>query len=228
MSRALRQTAALMAKDLRIELRTREILYTSLLFAIVLVTVFLFSGFGETADIRRAAPGVLWVCLAFVGTLVFSRTFQREREERAVLGLLLAPNALGPLYTAKLLVNWILLCAVELLLVPVVAAVFGLDLSSIGLPLAALMVAGSLGYCALGTVLAAALSSLRLREVLMPLVLFPLSLPLLLAGVKGTSAMVDSGSVEAALPWFSVVLAFDALFVVLSRWLFAEALDGRT
>jgi heme exporter protein CcmB len=223
---AVQQTAAIVGKDLRVELRTREVLYTSLLFAVVLVTVFLFSGFGETVDLARAAPGVLWVSLAFVGTLVFGRTFAREREQRAVVGLLLAPNALGPLYVGKLLVNIVMLGAVEVLLVPVVGAVFHLDLGRIAAPLFALLVAGTVGFCALGTVLAAALSTLRLREVLMPLVLFPLCLPLLLAGVKGTSVLVESGTLEAALPWLAIMLAFDALFVVLSWWLFNEALDG--
>ena len=223
---AWQQTLALIGKDLRIELRTREVIYTSLLFAIVLVAVFLFSGFGETADIRRAAPGVLWVSLAFVGTLIFGRTFQREREQRAVLGLLLAPNALGPLYTAKLVVNLAMLGAVELVLVPVVAAVFKLDIGLVALPLVALLAAGTLGFCALGTVLAAALSSLRLREVLLPLVLFPLCLPLLLAGVKGTALLIDTGEGSAVMSWLTIMLAFDGLFLVLSRWLFGEALDG--
>ena len=226
MSLGLQQTRALLTKDLRIELRTREVFYTSLLFAVVLVTVFLFSGFGETADVRRAAPGVLWVCIAFGGTLVFGRTFQREREQRAVLGLLLAPNAIGPLFVAKLSVNVLMLGAVEMLLLPLVAAVFRLDISAIIGPLVALLLAGTLGFCALGTVLAAALSTLRLREVLMPIVLFPICLPLLLSGVKGTSALIETGSAAAALPWLSIMIAFDALFLVLSRWLFAEALDG--
>lgn len=224
--RSVSQAVAIAGKDLRIELRTREILYTSLLFSVVLITVFIFSGFGELADVRRAAPGVLWVSLAFVGTLVFGRTFQREREQRAVVGLLLAPDALGAAYAAKLFVNIVLLGAVELLLVPVVAAVFRMDLSGVLLPLMALLAAGSVGYCALGTVLAAALSSLRLREVLMPLVLFPLCLPLLLCGVKGTAALIETGSASSAWQWLMIMVAFDALFLVLSRWLFAEALDG--
>ena len=226
MSRRIRQVRALVAKDIRIELRTREVVYTSLLFAVVLVTLFLFSGFGETADTRRAAPGVLWVSLTFVGTLVFGRTFQREREERAVLGLLLAPGATESLFYAKLIVNLLFLGSVEAILVPLVAILFKLDLSSVALPLTALLAGGTLGFCALGTVLAAALSSLRLKEVLMPLVLFPLALPVLLAGVKGTSALLTDPTWAAIEPWLMLIVAFDALFLVLSRWLFREALDA--
>lgn len=222
----LRQIRALVAKDIRIEVRTREVLYTSLLFAIVLVTLFIFSGFGETAETRRAAPGVLWVSLTFVGTLVFGRTFQREREERAVLGLLLAPDATDSLFAAKLIVNLLFLGAVELLLVPLVAVLFKLDLALVAGPLVVLLVTGTLGFCALGTVLAAALSSLRLKEVLMPLVLFPLALPVLLAGVKGTSALIESPGWASINSWLTLIIAFDALFLVLSKWLFRQALDS--
>lgn len=222
----LRQVRALVAKDVRIEVRTREVLYTSLLFSIVLVTLFIFSGFGETAETRRAAPGVLWVSLTFVGTLVFGRTFQREREERAVLGLLLAPGATDSLFVAKLIVNLLFLGAVELLLVPLVAVLFKLDLAQVAGPLFVLLATGTLGFCTLGTVLAAALSSLRLKEVLMPLVLFPLALPVLLAGVKGTSALLDAPDWSSVTSWLTLIIAFDVLFLVLSKWLFRQALDG--
>ncbi|MFT6399911.1 MAG: heme exporter protein CcmB [Bradymonadia bacterium] len=222
----LRQIAAMIAKDLRIELRTREVLYTSLLFSVVLVTLFIFSGFGETADTRRAAPGVLWVSMTFVGTLVFGRTFQRERDERALLGLLLAPGATKSLYWAKLCVNLLFLGSVEVVLVPLVAMLFKLQLCLVLGPLVTLLAAGTLGFCALGTVLAAALSSLRLKEVLMPLVLFPLALPLLLAGVKGTSALIDTPGWQSVQSWLTLIVAFDMLFLVLSAWLFRQALDS--
>ncbi len=222
----LDQTAAIVAKDVRIELRTREILYTSLLFSIVLVTVFLFSGFGELADIRRAAPGAMWVCITFVGTLIFARTFQREREQRALLGLLLVPNVTDSLYVGKLLVNLALLGVVELLLVPIVALAFRIDLVPVAGPMFALLALGSFGYCALGTVLAAALASVRLREVILPLVLYPLCLPLLVAGAKGTAVLLETGEAAAAGDWLKLLVAFDVLFVVLSRWLFSHALEG--
>ncbi len=222
----MRQILAMIAKDLRIELRTREVVYTSLLFSVVLVTLFVFSGFGETADTRRAAPGVLWVSMTFVGTLVFGRTFQRERDERAVLGLLLAPGATKALYWAKLFVNLLFLGSVEVVLVPLVAALFKLQLGTVLGPLTVLLAAGTLGFCALGTVLAAALSSLRLKEVLMPLVLFPLALPVLLAGVKGTSALIDAPGWESIQSWLTLMIAFDLLFLVLSAWLFRQALDS--
>ena len=225
MRRFVGQTIAIVRKDLRVELRTREVLYTATLFALFLVTVFVFSGFSEVALMRDAAPGVLWVSVAFVGTLVFGRTFQREREERAVAGLLMVPGILDALFLGKLVVNVLLLGLVELLLVPAVALTFRVDLLPIALPLFVVLGLGTLGYATLGTVLAAALASVRLREVIMPLVLYPLCLPLLLAGVQATASLVRTGSVPMG--WLGVLVAFDLLFLVLARWLFGEALDPR-
>lgn len=225
MRRFVGQTIAIVRKDLRVELRTREVLYTATLFALVLVTVFVFSGFSEVALMRDAAPGVLWVSVAFVGTLVFGRTFQREREERAVAGLLMVPGILDALFLGKLVVNVLLLGLVELLLVPAVALTFRVDLLPIALPLFVVLGLGTLGYATLGTVLAAALASVRLREVILPLVLYPLCLPLLLAGVQATASLVQTGSVPMG--WLGVLVAFDLLFLVLARWLFGEALDPR-
>lgn len=221
----MRQLRAIVAKDLRVELRTREVLYTSLLFSIVLVTVFLFSGFSELSVMREAAPGVLWVSIAFVGTLVFGRTFQREREERAVAGLLLVPGILDALFLGKLLVNVLLLSVVELLLVPAVVVTFRVDLIPVLGPFLLVLGLGTLGYATLGTVLAAALASVRLREVILPLVLYPLCLPLLLAGVQATAGLVNTGAIQGG--WLGVIVAFDLLFLVLARWLFGEALDPR-
>jgi heme exporter protein B len=223
MNRVLRQTAAILTKDLRIELRSREVIYSAVLFAVVLVTVFLFSGF-ETAQIARgAAPGVLWVAIAFTGALVFSRTFQREREDRALVGVLLSGPVLDALFLAKLALNFVLLAGVQLVLVPVVLATFRVEPASWPQFILVLSL-GSLGFCIMGTVLAAALATMRLREVLLPILLYPLCIPLLICGVRAT-ADLTSGETDTT-DWLGILIAFDALFVVLGRWLFGEAVDG--
>lgn len=223
MSRFVRQYRAILGKDLRVELRTREILYTAVLFSAVLVTLFVFSGFETAALVTGAAPGVMWVSIAFVGTLVFSRTFQRERDEGAIEGLLLVPGIIDALYLAKLTFNLLLLGLIEAVLVPLVVITFRMEVEQPGLLVEALAL-GTLGFCALGTVLAAALASVKLREVLLPLVLYPLCIPLLVAGVRSTS-LIASGDSEVG-QWFGLMLAFDALFIALGRWLFGEAVDS--
>jgi heme exporter protein B len=223
MNRFLRQTWAILRKDLLIELRTREIIYSAVLFAVVLVTVFLFSGF-ETAQISRgAAPGVLWVAVAFVGSLVFSRTFQREREERALAAVLLSGPVLDALFVAKLALNFLLLAGVQVVLVPLVMVTFRVEPAS-WFALFGVLSIGSLGFCIMGTVLSAALATVRLREVLLPILLYPLCIPLLICGVRAT-AVLTSGETDTA-DWVSIMVAFDALFLVLGRWLFGEAVDG--
>ncbi len=223
MSRFLRQTWAILRKDLLIELRTREIIYSAVLFAVVLVTVFLFSGF-ETAQISRgAAPGVLWVAVAFVGSLVFSRTFQREREERALAAVLLSGPVLDALFVAKLALNFLLLAGVQVVLVPLVMVTFRVEPAS-WMALCAVLGIGSLGFCIMGTVLSAALATVRLREVLLPILLYPLCIPLLICGVRAT-AVLTAGDTDTA-DWLAIMIAFNALFLVLGRWLFGEAVDG--
>lgn len=212
----------LLAKDLRIEFRSREVLVTGALFTIVLVTLFLFSGFETRVLAQSAAPGVLWVCLAFTGTLVFGRTFQRERDERAIAGLVLVPGVPSALYLAKLGTNLVLLTVITGLLVPAVLMTFHVEVVSWSVFVAALA-GGLVGFCALGTVLAAALASLRLREVLLPIVLYPLCIPLLLAGVQATGAAFSGeGSPEG---WLRILLGFDVIFLLVARWLFAESVD---
>jgi len=217
------RTWTILAKDLRIELRTREVVYTAGLFSIVLVTVFVFSGFESTEIARGAAPGVLWVSIAFTGTIVFSRTFQREREEQAIVALLLVPKIIDALFAAKLLFNIFLMIGVQLLLVPAVMATFSV---SVDAPFALVLVLllGTLGFCAMGTVLSAALATVKLREVLLPMLLFPLCIPLIVAGVRATSVLMGGGG--AIGDWVGMMVAFDVLFLVLARWLFGEAVDG--
>jgi heme exporter protein B len=223
MRRWWQTTRALVWKDIQVELRTREVGLTAVLFSLVLVTVFLFSGLESSALAGGAAPGVLWVCIAFVGALVFGRTFQREREERTLQGLLLSGVPMDALFAAKVLFNLGIMAAVLAVLVPAVLVTFRVQVSSVPLLLATLSL-GTLGFTVMGTVLSAALSSVRLREVMLPMVLYPLCTPLLIAGVRATSALTqDGGGIR---DWLAMMATFNLLFLALGRWLFAESVDG--
>lgn len=226
LTRGLRQVRVLLSHELRLELRTRESLWTAGLFAAVLLTVFLFSGFDEKAIALRAFPGVLWVSLAFVGSVIFARSFQRERESGVLNALLLVPGAVSGLFVARTLTNALLLVLIELLLVPVAAGAFGVRLSLAQSGTLALIVGlGTAGYAVMGTVLSAALSTMRLRDVLLPIVLFPLTIPLLIAGVRATAALTLDGDVNAALEWMGLMIAFDVVFLIVGRWLFEQTMD---
>lgn len=221
----MRQFAVLLRHEVRLELRTRESIWTAGLFAAVLLTVFVFSGFDERRIATQAFPGVLWVSVSFVGSVIFARSFQRERAGQLIDALLLVPGALSSLFAARTLTNMLLLLSIELLLVPVAMGVFGVrfggDEAAI---LASVLFLCTLGYAVMGTVLSAALSTMRLRDVLLPILLFPLTIPLLIAGVRATAALVD-GRGDGALQWFGIMLTFDVLFLVVGRWLFVQTMD---
>ena len=222
----LRQVKVLLAHELRMELRTRESLWTASLFAAVLLTVFLFSGFDDRRIALQAFPGVLWVSVAFVGSVVFARSFQRERESGVMDALLLVPGASSGLFVARTLTNLALLMFIEALLVPIAAGAFSVRVdASASAWLALVVFLGTAGYAVMGTVLSAALSTMRLRDVLLPIVLFPLTIPLLIAGVRATHALVIDGSSSDASNWLGLMIAFDAVFIIVGRWLFEQTMD---
>lgn len=222
----MRQVRVLLAHELRMELRTRESLWTASLFAAVLLTVFLFSGFDDRRIAVQSFPGVLWVSVAFVGSVVFARSFQRERESGVIDALLLVPGATSGLFVARTLTNLLLLLFIEAMMVPVAVGAFSVKLSGESAAFLALVVfLGTAGYAVMGTVLSAALSTMRLRDVLLPIVLFPLTIPLLIAGVRATHALALDGSVADASNWLGLMIAFDAVFLIVGRWLFEQTMD---
>lgn len=224
--RTLKQARTLFVHELRLEFRTKESLWTAGLFAAVLLTVFLFSGFDDRRISLRAFPGVLWVCVAFVGSVIFARSFQRERASGVIHALLLVPGAASGLFIARTLTNLLLLLLIEAMLVPVAVGAFGVSLTPATAGTLALTLGlGTFGYAVMGTVLAAALSTMRLRDVLLPIVLFPLTIPLLIAGVRATHALVIDASISDATSWLGLMIAFDAVFLIVGRWLFEQTMD---
>jgi heme exporter protein B len=216
---------AVLKKELVVEWRTKEVLYTSVFFAVLLATIFMFGFFAGEATIWKVGPGVLWIALAFTGTIAFSRSFAREREAGCMDALRLIPGIHSALLWGKCLSNMILLVVMEAVLVPLVAVVFRLDLGELGTRLALLLALGTIGLSTLGTLLGAALVNIRLRELLLPLVLFPLIVPLLVGGVSGTEALMRESS-SSYWDWVKLMAAFDAIYVVLATWLFRTVIEA--
>jgi heme exporter protein B len=208
-------------KDLLIELRSREIVYTTLFFAVSVVLVFSFSFVKEGVAVEGAAPGILWVAIAFSGTLALGRAFERERQNETLRGLLISPAERPALYLGKLAGIFLLLTAVEVVVVPMVALMFQAELFRYPLQMAGLLLTGTLGFAAVGTLFAAMLVRTRGRDVLLPLLLYPVTVPVIIAGVRGTAALLQ---VEADLPmaraWLSMLVFFDVVFVTLALWTF--------
>jgi heme exporter protein CcmB len=208
-------------KDLVVEFRNREILYTTLFFAVSTLLVFSFSFVHEGRAVEDAAAGILWVAIAFSGTLALGRAFERERQNETLRGLLMAPVARTALYIGKLTGILLLLLAVEAVIVPMVGLMFQAPLFRYPLTLIALLVTGTVGFAAVGTLFAAMLVRTRSRDVLLPVLLYPITVPVIIAGVRGTAALFQ---VDADLPmaraWLSMLVFFDAVFVTLALWTF--------
>ena len=186
--------------------------------------VFSVSFVGEGGDgraITDAAAGILWIAIAFSGTLALGRTFERERYGDTLRALLLAPGTRAAVYIGKLVGIVTLLLTTQIVIVPLVALLFQARLfDHIGL-VSALLILGTVGFASVGTLFAAMLTRARSRDVLLPILLYPVTIPVMIAGVRGTSALLAADpQIEMARLWMMLLLSFDVVFVTLSLWTF--------
>jgi heme exporter protein CcmB len=208
-------------KDVAIEVRSRELLSTTLFFAVSCVLVFAFALVREGRVVEDASAGILWIAIAFAGTLALGRTFERERYGETLRALLLAPAPRAAIYVGKLLGIILLLAIAELMLVPLVALLFGASLLARPLLLMGLLATGTVGFAAVGTLFAAMLVRSRTRDVMLPILLYPITVPVIIAGVRGTAALLQSTPDEAmAWMWIAILVSFDVVFVTLALWTF--------
>jgi heme exporter protein CcmB len=208
-------------KDLLIEARSREILYTTLFFAVSCVLVFAFGFVREGRALEDAAAGILWIAIAFSGTLALGRAFERERQSETLRALLIAPIDRPALYVGKLLGILLLLAVVEAVIVPLIAFMFQAPLFRAPLLMLGLLATGTIGFAAVGTLFAAMLVRARSRDVLLPVLLYPITVPVIIAGVRGTAALLQADiDIPMARAWLSMLAFFDVVFVTLALWTF--------
>jgi heme exporter protein CcmB len=215
-------TAWLVArKDLLVEFRSREIVYTTLLFAASVLLVFSFGFVRDGRAVDDAAAGILWVAIAFSATLALGRAFERERQNETMRGLLMSPAPRAAIYVGKLAGILTLLAAVEVVVVPMAGVMFQAPLLRHPFLLFAFVAAGTIGFAAVGTLFAAMLLRTRSRDVLLPVLLYPITVPVMIAGVRGTAAIFQADvDLPMARLWLSMLVFFDAIFVTLALWTF--------
>lgn len=217
----VRTAGVLLGKDLRVEWRTREGLLTTACFAVSCVLVFSFGLVRNGTPMPDAGPAVLWVTVALAGTLAMARSFERERSSGTLTAVLASAAPRPAVYLGKWFALMALLFAVEIVLLPLVALFFQMPLDRRPLSVAALLVAGTAGYAAVGTLFAAMLARTRTRDVLLPLLLYPMSVPVIIGGVRGTAAAMADPYVPGSVNlWLSLLICFDAVFVTLALWTF--------
>jgi heme exporter protein B len=214
----LRKVLAIVWKDVRAELRTKDILSSMLVFAGLSVLIFQFAFDLRADNVRLVLPGVLWIAITFAGVLGLNRSFILEQDRGSLEGLLLAPVDRSAIYFGKLIGNLLFIFVVELLLLPLMTVLFNVWLLSPALLL--VLALGTLGYAAVGTLFAALSINTRAREVMLPILLFPVMVPVFVAGVQAVSRLLDGDSLADIMRWVQLLLAYDAIFIAAAMLLF--------
>lgn len=213
-------TVAILQKELLIELRTKEIVVTAGLFGFLIVVLTSLAFFLDEETARRICPGVLWVSASFAGVLAMGRAWGREREADAVRGLLLSPIPRSSIFLGKMLGTLLFVLIIDILLWPIVAILFNQPIFEHGLPIMLILVLGTTGYVAMGTLFAAMSVRTRARDLMLSVVLFPLASPGLVAGVVATREILGGTPMDEIYAWFRILAAFDMVAIVSGLLLF--------
>jgi heme exporter protein B len=214
----IRAVSAIIWKDLAAELRSRELLSAMLVFALLVILVFNFALELDAQARASVTAGVLWVTFAFAGTLGLNRSMAMEKDRGCLDGLLLAPVDRSAIYFGKAIGNLIFMLIVEAIVLPVYSVLYSVNLFNPGLLLIILL--GSIGYVAVGTLLASMAVQTRTRDVLLPVLLFPLVIPILIAAVKGSTGFLQGLDLSDIRPWINLLLVYDVVFIAVAFMVF--------
>ena len=225
-----RHTLLIAGKDLRIEGKSREVLYTMGFSAALVILVFSFalSNATDPAQGPITAAGVLWAATLFTGTVALARVLDRERENESIRALLLSPTPRSAIYAGKLIAVALLMLAVEVALAVLVAVLFGAAVFTHPVWLAMVLFLGTIGFASAGVVFSAALLRSRSREALLGALLFPIVIPVLLAASRATACMFDplAPDLEPVVFWTRFLLVTDVIYVSLGLWVFEPVVSG--
>jgi heme exporter protein B len=221
----LRRVAAVTWKDLTAERRSKAGFNAVVFLGLLILLLFGFALGPDAEALRNAAAGSLWLAILFAGVLAFNRSYQLELDGGALEPLLLYPGARWSLFVGKLLANLLFVLLVEAVVVPVAAILFQVRANDGWLPQVAVLLLGTVGFVALGTFYAAMASRSRAREVLLPLLLFPMLVPVLLAAAEASSALLVGDPMREAGAWIRLLVAFDAIFLAASVAAFEHVIE---
>jgi heme exporter protein B len=219
----LRSVAAIVWKDLAAELRSKELISAMVVFAILMILIFNFALELDRSARENVAAGVLWVTTVFTGTLGLNRSLAVEKDRGSLDGLLLAPMDRSALYFGKALGNLLFILIVEAIILPVFNILFNVAMLQ---PLVLLIVLlGALGYAAVGTLLASLAVHSRSRDVMLPILLLPVAVPLLIAAVRASSAVLVAAGWDEISPWINLLLVYDVIFVAVAFMVFEVVVE---
>jgi heme exporter protein B len=213
-----RALAAVVWKDLAAELHSRELLSAMLVFALLVILIFNFALELDVRTRSTVTAGVLWVTFTFAGTLGLNRSMALEKDRGCLDGLLLAPVDRSAIYFGKAIGNLIFMLMVEAVVLPVYSLLYNTNLFQPGLLGVTLL--GSIGYVTVGTLLATMAVQARTRDILLPILLFPVAIPVILGAVKGSSGFLQGVPIAEIVPWLNLLIAYDIIFIAVAFMVF--------
>lgn len=219
----MKAVSAIAWKDLSAELRSRELLSSMLVFSLLVILIFYFALELDVKARNGITAGALWVTFAFAGTLGLNRSMAVEKDRGCLDGLLLAPVDRSVIFFGKAISNLVFMLIVEAIVLPVYSVIYNVNLFNLGLIFVTLL--GSIGYIAVGTLLAAMSVQTRTRDVLLPILLFPLVIPILVAAVKASSGFLLSLEMSEILPWLNILVVYDLIFIAVSFMVFDSVVE---
>ena len=214
----LRAVFAVAWKDLAAELRSRELISAMLVFSMLVILIYYFTFELDPKTRVAITPGALWVTFAFAGTLGLNRSMAIEKDRGCLDGLLLAPVDRSAIYFGKVISNLAFMLIVEIIVIPLYSVMYNVNLFNLGLLGVTLL--GSIGYAAIGTLLSAMSVQTRTRDVLLPILLFPVVIPVLVAAVKASTGFLVSADMADITPWVNVLLVYDVIFISVAFMVF--------
>ena len=214
----LKAVQAVIWKDLTAEWRTRENLTAMLVFALLVVLIFNFALELDIQAQESLSAGILWVTFIFSGTIGLNRSMATEKDRGCLDGLLLAPVDRSVIYFGKVIGNMIFMLIVEIIILPIYSFLFQVPVFQPGLLLVVLL--GSIGYVAVGTLLATMVIQVRTRDILLPILLFPLTLPVVIAAVKASQGFLELLPISEVSTWINLLIVYDLIFIAVAFMVF--------
>ena len=219
----LRATFAIVRKDLTAEWRSRELFTSMLVFSLLVILIFNFALELDPKTRTNVTAGVLWVTFTFAGTLGLNRSMAVEKDHGCMDGLLLAPVDRSAIYFGKAISNLVFMLIVEVIVLPVYSVLYNVNLFQPGLLL--VIILGSIGYVAVGTLLSAMAVQTRTRDVLLPILLFPLVVPVVIAAVKASGGILEGQEFSEIRTWINLLLVYDVIFIAISFMFFEYVVE---
>ncbi|MBW1999317.1 MAG: heme exporter protein CcmB [Deltaproteobacteria bacterium] len=203
-------------KDLTLEFRSREMLFSMCLFSFLVLIIFAFAFEKGFRDINDLVPGIIWVAIVFSALMGLGRSFGAERDGETLSGLLLCPVSRWAIYLAKMIGTLLFTALMVAITLLVLTILYNQDLFPFLLPLGLIIFLGTLGFSTVGTLFSAMSATTNARHLILSILIFPISIPLIIAAVKATGFVLDGNPLSAILPWLKILIAFDSVFLLLS------------